>query len=203
MVTGLVERGVQKCARYWPAELFDHDLKIGDKSYGDVNVSVQAGYRRDGYITSDLLVKVGTEERSVKHFWFNPWPDHGVPAKHEAKNVTMMLEACRKWSNDPNHPWTVHCSAGIGRTGTFIGIDHGMHLMKRDGRCCVLDIINKLRVNRGGMVQHYEQMDFVLNALLDYAETNNRQRRAQLAQLANKKQTGGGAGSNGPNAVLT
>ena len=78
MVTGLVEKGVEKCARYWPKVLYNEKEKIGDSQYGEINVRVVEGARRDGYITSNLRVRRNEVERSVRHFWFDSWPDHGA-----------------------------------------------------------------------------------------------------------------------------
>ena len=70
---------------------------------------------------------------------------------------------------DNKVPWVVHCSAGIGRTGTMIAIDHGMHLLRNTGRADTLEIIAKLRRCRGGMVQHPVQAEFVHQTLARYA----------------------------------
>ena len=80
MVTGLKEKGVDKCARYWPRALYNEDLKVGDKQFGDINLKIVAGHRKEGFITSTFLVTCGTVSREVKHYWFDAWPDHGVYA---------------------------------------------------------------------------------------------------------------------------
>ena len=79
-----------------------------------------------------------------------------------------MLDSCRKWSNRPDHPWVIHCSAGTGRTGTFIAIDHGIRLFHTTGVVDVIEIIRLLRKDRGGMVQHREQAEFVQKCLENY-----------------------------------
>ena len=61
-------------SRYWPAVLYNDEEKIGDETYDGINVRVQAGYRKDGYITSKLLVSRGQETREISHFWFDAWP---------------------------------------------------------------------------------------------------------------------------------
>eukprot|EP00040_Diaphanoeca_grandis_P033276 m.203418 g.203418 ORF g.203418 m.203418 type:complete len:2409 (+) comp32853_c0_seq4:216-7442(+) len=170
MVTGLVENHVQKCEMYWPDVLFNQKLKIGDKTYGDINVRVEAGFRRNGYITSQFRVERKGVVRQINHFWYDTWPDHGVPRK--LKYVSAMLRACREWSNDSSHPWIVHCSAGIGRTGCFIAIDQGINSLLANGECNVTEIVSNMRKDRGGMVQHYEQMEFVQAVLKDFAATH-------------------------------
>mmetsp|Transcript_22310 Transcript_22310/g.67062 ORF Transcript_22310/g.67062 Transcript_22310/m.67062 type:complete len:2536 (-) Transcript_22310:70-7677(-) len=163
MVTGIVERGIDKCFRYWPSVLYNKEDQVGESVFGDITVKVTAGYRKDGYITSKLKVSRGDEDREIWHFWFDAWPDHGVPRRTD--HVVKMLQSVRAWSNHPQRPWVVHCSAGIGRTGTFIAIDHGLKLLRERGRCDVLDIVRGLRKDRGGMVQHAEQGEFVHRTL--------------------------------------
>ena len=166
MVTGLIEKGTQKCARYWPKALYNPELGVGDVDFGDINVRIYAGFRRDGFVTTKFHVQKDGEKREIWHFWFDSWPDHGVPKRYEP--VQSMLDSCRKWSNKSEHPWIIHCSAGIGRTGTFIAIDHGIRLFHTTGVVDVIEIIKLLRKDRGGMVQHREQAEFVQKCLENY-----------------------------------
>ena len=170
MVTGLKERGKEKCARYWPKVLYNDELDLGDMQLGYINIAVMAGFKANGYITTKLrLRKDGVaEERIVMHYWYNSWPDHGVPA--DEANVYHMLQTVREWSDSPAHPWVVHCSAGVGRTGTFITIDHGIQQLEATGRTNVNDIIRNLRRDRCAMVQHAEQAEFAHRVLVRYAE---------------------------------
>ena len=171
MVTGITERGVEKCARYWPMVLYNEQDQVGDQTFGGYNIRVTAGFRKDGYITSQLRVcKKGEAPRDVYHYWFDSWPDHGVPQR--AEPVIAMIDAVRKQGCSQAQPWLVHCSAGIGRTGTVIGIDHGIQLLRKKGNASVLDIIRNLRKCRGGMVQHPEQAAFVQTVLSRFAGSN-------------------------------
>lgn len=83
-----------------------------------------------------------------------------------------MIEAVRVTCPDNKVPWCVHCSAGIGRTGTMIALDHGMHLLRNTGLANTLEIIGKLRKCRGGMVQHPVQAEFVDQCLTRYASSH-------------------------------
>jgi len=151
--------------------LYNQDDQVGDQTFGGYNIRVTAGFRKDGYITSQLRVcKKGEPPRDVYHYWFDSWPDHGVPQR--AEPVIAMIDAVRKQACTPQQPWLVHCSAGIGRTGTVIGIDHGIQLLRKQGKAGVLDIIKNLRKCRGGMVQHPEQAQFVQTVLARFAGSN-------------------------------
>jgi protein tyrosine phosphatase len=169
MVTGLVEGPKEKCARYWPAALM---AKAGATNYGGVHVGVISGARRQGYKIADLqLTGPSGEVRMLKHFWFDTWPDYGVPA--DTIQVPIMLEEARQWNCQNDQPWVVHCSAGVGRTGTFIGIDIGMDHLKREGRVNVVNIVKQMREGRTQMVQTADQCQFVQQCLKDYALKEN------------------------------
>eukprot|EP00056_Hartaetosiga_gracilis_P008506 m.121670 g.121670 ORF g.121670 m.121670 type:complete len:2603 (-) comp12926_c0_seq1:157-7965(-) len=184
MVTGLKEKGVVKCARYWPTVRYNFEDKIGDKQYGKVNVAVMEGAKKNGYVTTKLrLIKDG-EKRTVMHYWFNSWPDHGVPKKTE--NVHHMLKTARSWCDDNNKPWVVHCSAGVGRTGTFITIDVGMQHLEHKGKANVVDIIQALRKDRCAMVQHAEQAEFAHKCLKEYAGEYGVEPEALVSENDNK-----------------
>lgn len=176
MVTGLVELGKTKCARYWPEVRYNKEMGCGDVNLGDINIAVLGGYRKNTYITSKIRLRRNGEERMIRHFWFDAWPDHGVPDRSDT--VVAMLKSVRGWSNDPNHPWIVHCSAGIGRTGTFIAIDQGVHALALRQRVDTNALIRRLREQRGGMVQHLEQAEFVQRCLEEYASSGNSQRES-------------------------
>jgi hypothetical protein len=74
MVTGLREKGVEKCARYWPTALYNEAEQCGDVQFGEVNVAILAGYRKEGFITSKFRVRCDGAEREVWHFWYDSWP---------------------------------------------------------------------------------------------------------------------------------
>ena len=169
MVTGLMEGTKQKCARYWPSSL---KSKTGTTNYGGIEVGVITGKHRQGYKVAELEVSVpGGESRLIKHFWFDSWPDYGVP--EDTTVVPQMLEEVKAWSDEEGQPWVVHCSAGIGRTGTFIGVDMGMDQLKMQGRTNVIDLVDLMRQGRGGMVQTADQCEFVYKCLEDFAVAEN------------------------------
>ncbi|XP_066875875.1 tyrosine-protein phosphatase non-receptor type 11-like isoform X2 [Kogia breviceps] len=167
MTTREVERGRNKCFRYWP-ELH------GSQEYGRLRVCNVAEHRAQGYCVRELQVwRAGQEEspRTVQHFQYFGWPDHGVPA--EPTGVLGFLdEVNRAQSGMPGAgPMVVHCSAGIGRTGTIIVIDILVDVIRRQGLDCDIDVpktIQHVRRQRSGMVQTEAQYKFVYLALQRY-----------------------------------
>jgi len=183
MTTGLMEGPKEKCARYWPAQLYNEDTNEGFIIYGDVKVGVVAGVKRDGYKVAELKVSLINDPlnvRVVKHFWFDTWPDYGVP--QDGLVLPKMLAEVRGWNNVDHQPWIVHCSAGIGRTGTLVGIDIGMASLEDTNNADVVNIVEAMRDGRGGMVQTPEQYAFVHRCLEDYAIMKNRERGVSEVQ---------------------
>nr|XP_012420300.1 PREDICTED: tyrosine-protein phosphatase non-receptor type 11-like [Odobenus rosmarus divergens] len=178
MATREVERGRNKCFRYWP-ELH------GSQEYGRVLICNLAEYQAQGYCVRELQVWRPDQEeppRTVKHYQYFSWPDHGVPA--EPSGVLGFLEEVnRAQSSMPGAgPMVVHCSAGIGRTGTIIVIDILVDLIRRQGLDCDIDVpktIQLVRRQRSGMVQTEAQYKFVYLALQRYIQGEQLRLRQQ------------------------
>jgi len=126
MTTGLIEGKRRKCDRYWP----EHPQTQGQ--YGNVTVNVLDEVDSGPWVLSTFRVDNGSETRTVKHFWYTGWPDHGVP--ETARDVIEFLRAVKEETGTSKAPILVHCSAGIGRTGTFMAIDIGMQELQSEWR---------------------------------------------------------------------
>ena len=98
-----------------------------------------------------LQLLTTTEARVVTHYHFVSWPDYGVP---DSVSPLLSLTSVVKnsWSQDKG-PIIVHCSAGVGRTGTFIAIEIGMDQIKQEGKVDIAGIVTRLRQQRIKMVQ--------------------------------------------------
>ena len=88
---------------------------------------------------------------SVTQYQFTAWPDHGVP--DDKTCITTFASFIRKNHPPSGPPLLVHCSAGVGRTGTFIVLDAMLQRMKKDGTIDVQGYVNQIRSNRVKMVQ--------------------------------------------------
>lgn len=91
---------------------------------------------------------------------YDTWPDHGIPIKDgraDTAAVTRMLvevrEATATAAPNPTAPILVHCSAGVGRTGTFVGVQHAMTSLDTTGSVSLIAIVTELRRDRVAMVQ--------------------------------------------------
>ncbi len=66
------------------------------------------------------------EERIVWHFLYKRWPDFGVPNLDDLDSFLGLMRLSREKNANPQNPRIVHCSAGVGRSGTFIALEHLM-----------------------------------------------------------------------------
>ncbi|KAF4789622.1 Receptor-type tyrosine-protein phosphatase C [Turdus rufiventris] len=148
MVTRCEEGKRNKCAQYWPS------MENGTATYGDIIVKIHESKTCPDYVIQKLHITNGRERtagRDVTHIQFTSWPDHGVP-----EDPHLLLKLRRRvnaLSNFFSGPIVVHCSAGVGRTGTYIGIDAMLEGLDAEGRVDVYGYIVKLRRQRCLMVQ--------------------------------------------------
>ncbi|XP_070200024.1 receptor-type tyrosine-protein phosphatase R-like [Littorina saxatilis] len=165
MITKLKEKSKPKCENYLPE---NHGV------YGDIEVTVAKIIQKRGYVVRHLHLKFGGESRTLLHFWYTTWPDHKPPDSPSMLLDLIKEVELRRFKPDgisPRGPVVVHCSAGIGRTGCFVGISIGIRQLREEHSVDVLGIVCGMRLDRGGMVQTHEQYDFVHQALLEYERT--------------------------------
>ncbi|XP_075882657.1 tyrosine-protein phosphatase non-receptor type 11b isoform X3 [Nelusetta ayraudi] len=170
MTTKEVERSRNKCVRYWP------DLH-GTKEFGKLLVRNVDERPAQDYILRKLEVtRLDRKEplRYMWHFQYLSWPDHGVPDKPGGV-LWFLEEVNRTQSSIPDTgPIVVHCSAGIGRTGTIIVVDILIDIINRQGLDCDIDVpktIQRVRQQRSGMVQTEAQYKFIYMAVEQYIDT--------------------------------
>lgn len=182
MTTKEVERGKNKCAKYWPDDQKKEKynlitvISMGEKQLQDHNL-------REFQVIHD---DYPDQAREVFHYHFNSWPDHGVP-REPSRVLEFLHDVDHKQESIPGAgPIIVHCSAGIGRTGTFIVIDVILNLIKHHGLDCEIDISNTIRLVRGqrsGLVQTEAQYKFIYHAVKHYIETLSRRLLAEQSTL--------------------
>ncbi|GAB6023095.1 protein tyrosine phosphatase, non-receptor type 11 [Chamberlinius hualienensis] len=207
MTTKEVERHKVKCARYWPDE--GQTKECGKVTVKNITESSSADYT----LREFAVTKEGEkDERKVYHFHFQVWPDHGVPSDPGCV-LNFLHDVNKKQDHLPNAgPIVVHCSAGIGRTGTFIVIDIIINQIKRQGFDCEIDIqrtIQMVRSQRSGMVQTEAQYKFVYMAVQHHIDTisqriQEEQRSIQLGrEYTNIKYTSEAVGGGDPAKALS
>ncbi|XP_050799494.1 receptor-type tyrosine-protein phosphatase kappa-like isoform X3 [Gopherus flavomarginatus] len=159
MLTGLVEQNKTKCEQYWPED---------EQVYGDFTVTLSNTWTTTGLVTRTFcLQRVGSPlQRHIQQFHYLLWPDHGVPS-NAARLLQLVEMVNERVSEVPAGPVLVHCSAGIGRTGTFIALDILLKMARAEGSVDVFHCVQRLREQRVSMVQTKEQYIFLYEALLE------------------------------------
>uniref|UniRef100_H2ZAR9 protein-tyrosine-phosphatase n=1 Tax=Ciona savignyi TaxID=51511 RepID=H2ZAR9_CIOSA len=189
MLTNLMENGKAKCEQYWPEP--GCTLRCGS-----FEIQLREENEKDSYITRTLLVAnedADYKPRSISQLHFTTWPDHGVPSSttgflrfyHHVKEVMETVSGA---------PVTVHCSAGVGRTGTLIGFDILMAEMKKHKSVNVLETVVNMRKDRTLMVQTLEQYIFLHKLLVevhlfgstDFKATEINQKIEEMKRCRNK-----------------
>ncbi|XP_048834177.1 receptor-type tyrosine-protein phosphatase alpha-like isoform X2 [Brienomyrus brachyistius] len=163
MLTELEERGQEKCTQYWPTE--------GTLVCGDMAIELKREEVCENYTVRDLLVTNSRENRSraVRQFHFHGWPEVGIPA--DGKGMISIIAAVQKQQQQSgNHPITVHCSAGAGRTGTFCALSTVLERVKAEGILDVFQTVKSLRLQRPHMVQTLEQYEFCYKVVQEYID---------------------------------
>ncbi|XP_029398078.1 receptor-type tyrosine-protein phosphatase beta isoform X2 [Mus pahari] len=149
MVTQCVEKGRVKCDHYWPA---DHDpLYYGDLILQMVSESVLPEWTiREFKICSEEQLDA---HRLIRHFHYTVWPDHGVP--ETTQSLIQFVRTVRDYINrSPGAgPTVVHCSAGVGRTGTFVALDRILQQLDSKDSVDIYGAVHDLRLHRVHMVQ--------------------------------------------------
>uniref|UniRef100_A0A6Q2Y4J4 protein-tyrosine-phosphatase n=1 Tax=Esox lucius TaxID=8010 RepID=A0A6Q2Y4J4_ESOLU len=163
MLTELQEREQDKCFQYWPSE--------GSVTYGNYTVEIKGDTMCDTFSLRDLVLTFGPDKqtRLVRHFHFHGWPEIGIPAEGRGM-IDIIASVQRQQQQSGNHPIIVHCSAGAGRTGTFIALSNILERVKAEGLLDVFQTVKSLRMQRPHMVQTVEQYDFCYRVVQDFVD---------------------------------
>ncbi|PWW72139.1 hypothetical protein C7212DRAFT_360319 [Tuber magnatum] len=188
MLTKTFELGRDKCFQYFPEKLDDTPWIVdGDEEFGDgfkatIRLLEKTKDKRSSCTVRKISLKVGEKEKIVWHLLFKGWPDFNVPEGDDRNALLEAIKLANEKNSGPHNPLIVHCSAGVGRSGTFITLDHFLREMdagaistdERDDP--VFEVVNQLREQRMSMVQSQVQYEFLYQVLKERF-----QRRAKSA----------------------
>ncbi|XP_062587931.1 phosphatidylinositol phosphatase PTPRQ-like [Saccostrea cucullata] len=163
MLTRLVERGRRKCDIYWPGTTRE------TVHYGDLVVETESESIFPDYILRVMSVKLGGSRKTVKQFCYLAWPDMGIP--ETSKSMLKFTKEVRSHLPLPSAnrgPLVVHCSAGVGPTGTFIAVDYLMQHVTSSDVVDIYHYVMKMRNNRPNMVQTEDQYIFIHDCIRDF-----------------------------------
>jgi len=161
MLSRLAENGYQLAQRYWPEE--------GSEQYHIFEVHLVSEHVWcEDYLVRSLYLKNSQtgETRTVTQFHFLSWPDATIP--NSTRAILEFRRKVNKSYRGRSCPMIIHCSDGVGRSGTYVLIDMVLNRMTKGSK--EIDIaatLEHIRDQRAGMVQTRSQFEFCLMAVAE------------------------------------
>uniref|UniRef100_A0A3Q3DQX7 Tyrosine-protein phosphatase non-receptor type 9 n=1 Tax=Hippocampus comes TaxID=109280 RepID=A0A3Q3DQX7_HIPCM len=176
MTTRVVERGRVKCGQYWPLEE-GRTEQHGCFLIRNTHIQVFHDFKLSHL---ELYNTQSGERRDVCHYLYVSWPDFGVPKSASAmldfrehvlqRRLDTVQSLGSSWKGPPGGPpVVVHCSAGIGRTGTFCTLDICLSRLEDIGTVDVHQTVRRMRTQRAFSIQTWDQYYFCYTAVIEYA----------------------------------
>ncbi|XP_063372916.1 tyrosine-protein phosphatase non-receptor type 61F-like [Cydia amplana] len=172
MLNKIIEKNETKCHWYWPRAVGEESKLV----LKDVQLTVQQTQEEDFNYYSTRVFRIvdleTSESREVIQFHYTTWPDFGVPqSPHAFLEFLRRVRASGALDADAG-PAVVHCSAGIGRSGTFCLVDSCLVIIENEGieSLSVQEVLLEMRKDRMGLIQTPEQLRFSYQAIIEGAK---------------------------------
>ncbi|XP_049339571.1 phosphatidylinositol phosphatase PTPRQ isoform X4 [Astyanax mexicanus] len=159
MLTQCFEKGRIRCHQYWPED--NKPVTV----FGDIVITKLTEDVHPDWTVRALRVERHGDYMVVHHFNYTSWPEHGVP--ESSSTLIQFVKAVRSNRGHDNTTIVVHCSAGVGRTGVFIALDHLIQHVRDHDFVDVYGLVAELRSERMCMVQNLAQYMFLYQSTLD------------------------------------
>jgi len=187
MLCRVREAGKSQSDCYWKQNEEIDNISININGEEEINKSLTK--------RTFTLIQKNTEDPSkesqsktvIQYHWVG-WPDHGVPSEEEYENIEKLIDIIvEERKNKIEKAICIHCSAGIGRSGTLIAL-YNMEQIMREGiskfdevKITVFGTVRRLREQRWGMVNTPDQYAFIYKHISEKIEK-------QLKELEGNKE---------------
>lgn len=178
MLTQTHDGAMEKCSQYFPlnAEAGPYKVDSIHQAIGALEGSVTFVELTSNFGSKievrRLSLKFGEETKDVWHFLFSGWPDFAVPEDQDRAALLELLKVSAEKNSTPSNPRIIHCSAGVGRSGTFIALEYLLAQVEsgaiadiKDSTDLIYDVVNRLREQRMLMVQMDTQFQFLYDVV--------------------------------------
>ncbi|PYH41341.1 tyrosine protein phosphatase PTP1 [Aspergillus saccharolyticus JOP 1030-1] len=217
MLTQTFESGREKCSQYFPLDSDSPSMPLRrvepepyateDDQSSDGDLLGEVTLLESTWDTASrseirkLQLTLGDESKTVWHFLFAGWADYSKP-EGEDRDALLQLIKLSESKSGPDNPRIVHCSAGVGRTGTFIALDHLLQELE-SGQLLeavnpeidpVFETVNQMREQRMMMVYNEMQLQFIYEVLREQTDLKlgkapgckSEERSTKMAKLSNE-----------------
>lgn len=198
MLTQTAEGGREKCFQYFPLNEETEAMSVepvdGTESAPAGGVQLSEVYF-DAACNSTvrrLLLTFGDQSKVIWHILFSGWPDFDVPQNEDRAALFELLKLSAVKNTNPSNPRIIHCSAGVGRSGSFIALEYILAQIKsgalaeiKDDEDPIYDTVNQLREQRMTMVQSDAQYAFLYEVIHEeFVKSQNAAQQSGLQKLA-------------------
>lgn len=182
MLCNVYEQQFLKADQYWPSPGTCYEVE-------GILIENLLEVQDENFVYRTLQISIGHLQHTFVQIHYTEWPDGSIPKYYmdcyqllgktnrilnntEPKNVlspSWLVEPVKDLElANPNTTMLIHCSAGIGRTGTFIAMHYGIFLLKNNKTVDIIKIIMEMRESRPYMVQNLEQAAFIIYFLENF-----------------------------------
>lgn len=198
MLTQTAESGREKCFQYFPL-----DEQTGAISIDPVESTEAAPNGRVEFsevyfdeasksTVRKLFLTFAGETKVIWHMLFSGWPDFEVPQNEDRAALIELVKLSAEKNREHNHPRIIHCSAGVGRSGSFIALEYLLGQVEsgavadiKDDEDPIYDTVNRLREQRMTMVQSDVQYAFLYEVIREqYVGSLQAKQASGLQKLA-------------------
>ncbi|KAI0239139.1 Tyrosine-protein phosphatase 10D [Lamellibrachia satsuma] len=156
MLTKCVEKEKERCDQYWPVD-------AQPMYFGYLKVEILTENKTIDWIITKMKVSQGSQSRNITHFQYIAWHDF-VP--NNPQSFIGFVRLVRRCLEPVGGPIVVHCSAGVGRSGTFIVLDRLLQHIEEHDWVDIYNTVYEMLLFRNHMVQSEAQYISIHNCLL-------------------------------------